>query len=120
MEEAVFYYVRGSGNEPVITICLKQQNDYFLRGISICSAQDTPCKEAGRSWAGRRVLRAERISEKKGTHFKTDYINLDSEKITKSMDKFGWDETRLPFDHKTYCIPPEELTDFERRLLVKS
>ena len=119
MGKTVFYYIRGSGNEPVITICLEQQNNHFLRGISICSAQDSPCKEMGRAWAERRVLRAERISQKSRA-FKKDYINFDSEKITQSMDKFGWDETRLPFDHKTYCIPLEELTDFERRLLVQS
>lgn len=126
-EKPIFYYIRGKeNNAPAITVCLLKEGGFFFRGVSICSAQDDPMKDAGKIWAYRRILRAKRIHSKNQskaiqtifTH--KDLINFNSCKMQASMKKFDWNVNQVPFCYKTSIFDStalNQLTDFEKKLM---
>lgn len=76
----------------------------------------------GRDWALRRVKRAERFLNtaiRKGNNKiePRDRINECSKNIIAIKKQFGLDE--IPFEFKTYILYDQQLTDFEKKLLIK-
>jgi hypothetical protein len=132
---------------PAITVCIAESDveGFYLRGIAICSAKDHPEKSlipmdsfgarvyeelyeddkgiaecnihGGRDWALRRVKRAERFLKKCNSEVFVDPINTDNQHIIDTMTRFGL--ASIPFGYKTYAIPINGLTDFEKKLFIK-
>ena len=79
----------------------------------------------GRDWALRRVKRAERYLRKQCrlgvvpevllTGY--DHINSGSKNIQAILKRFGLEE--IPFTFKTNILSDQQLTDFEKKLLIK-
>lgn len=59
MDNTIFYYLRDTvTNQPLVTICLYNENNTYYRGIAVCSPRDNPCKRVGRAIAWGRVQQA--------------------------------------------------------------
>ena len=56
--DARFYYIRDRNNQPRITVCLGNDDGTPVRGIAICSLEDTIDKGTGRKLAYVRMKQA--------------------------------------------------------------
>lgn len=122
MKKYAFYYIRGekkiekkgktfTHRPPAVTVCIAESDieGWYLRGIAICSAKDTPEKSiipfdelgkgisqemtnmgfmtefdnahGGRDWAMRRVKRAERMLKNKLKKEPKHYSTLNADPI---------------------------------------
>ena len=126
--EPLFYYIKGTiiSSErkkisvPFATIAIAQieGSDIFFRGIAICSSKDQSSKEEGRSWAVRRIIRANNMYLK-STGFKKDPINPNSKPIRDLCLKYNVEITTLPCLFKTTIVFFKQLTSFEQELIIQ-
>jgi hypothetical protein len=113
----LFYHFRNKKNEPVITICLLQDEQIFARGISICSLKETPIKTDGRNRAKGRAEQAFRNKETTGEKInRQDVADVFETLIDYDVDKYFETANRyVGFEFKSYYDPT--LTEFEELLI---
>ena len=139
-DRPIFYYLKNQQNKKVATICLIRFNEWFSRGISICSLSDQFNKSDGKWWANERatigitILKnsAKPLTEKQIRRGRTRarFIDLDKIKradaieIAKSIVYINpatkeITTQELPSMHKISTCDESGLTEFEKRLMDK-
>lgn len=140
-ETVIFYYIYGkilwakyspSGplkpiKTPAVTVCVyrvKKESGVcsYARGVSICSAKDTPCKYEGRNQAQYYAFLSLPKAENEA-HFLPEmmYNSMPIQQkhgyVRESFDKYG--VYNFPFDFKSSAFGEEYLTPFEKRIFEK-
>ena len=110
----LFYYIRDDLKRPVITVCLKKEDDRLARGIAICSVLDVPNKKIGRAIASGRATKALKHN---------DIGNpIASDKALGSLYEqigIGCYDFIKEFPYKSELIDTTDLSYFETELLGK-
>lgn len=155
MKKYAFYYIRGekviekkgkkfTHRPPAVTVCIAESDieGWYLRGIAICSAKDTPEKSiisfdgngsgylkyceatfntevspaqnwhGGRDWAMRRVKRAERMLKKKLKKESEHYSTL-------NYDPINYHSKNVSKAFETHGIYPVDLPSFYKTTAIQ-
>ena len=107
--EEYYYYCRDKDNVPLVTVCLMRQDEIVVRGVSICSPLDSPCKKEGKRIARNKALKALGL-KKTGDEIKRDRA---VKMIYNVTDKGKNNSTICPF--KSVYNPA--LNIFEQKIL---
>ena len=108
MKGMYFYYLRDKDNKPVVSVCLKKddENDkLFHRGISVCSMRDNCEKAHGRYLAITRSLRAQKNRKK----------SCDKIKRQETIDLLK--DLNCNFSSKSSTLDITDLCDYEKKIL---
>ncbi len=134
--EPIFYYIKGERYKyykkgggkilriiyPAITVCLiKVEENIYVRGVAICSANDNPWKRIGRTEALKVALE---MKNKPYGAFDSNTIGYfmnpimkDSGYVKESFKKYGIKDFRFSF--KQSILKRENLFDDELKLIKK-